>query len=86
MMETRDQIRYSLFRCKNGGAEPHHLSTYDKYKNRVEAMGFSINDFAEKWDIKKESIDAVVAGAWVQVYKEELDKSLFDEQGKLLEA
>lgn len=75
-METRDQVRYSLFRCKYGTAEPSHTLVYNRYKDRVEALGYSINQFAETWDIKKESVDAIVTGAWVQVYKEELDKPI----------
>lgn len=78
-MKTREDIRYALFRCKYGTAEASHTCVYDFYKSRVESLGLSSIDFSEKWDISKKDPQAVVTGAWVQVYKEELESPLIGE-------
>lgn len=81
----RGEIRYALYRVKNENAEPVHEAIYNYYKPRLTKMGMTAEDFAVRWDIKKDNTEAIVAGAMVSVYNEEIHASLFTEDGALKE-
>ena len=80
----RSQVRYSLYRVKNGNPDDAH-TIYEYYKPRLDKMGMTPEDFGVKWDIKKEDTSAIVAGAMVAVYNEDIHASLFNEDGALKE-
>ena len=82
---NRGDIRYALFRVKNGNPEEKHQKIYDYYKPRLDKMGMTPEDFGVKWDIKKEDTGAIVAGAMVAVYNEDIHSSLFNDEGVLKE-
>jgi hypothetical protein len=83
--KTRSEIRYALYRVKTGNPDSQHEAIYDHYQTRLDKMGLGPAEFAERWDVKKEDTDALVAGAMVAVYNEEIHASLFDEEGALKE-
>lgn len=82
---ARSTIRYAMYRVKNGNPDEQHLKLFEYYKPRLDKMGMAAEDFGVKWDIKKEDTGAIVAGAMVAVYNEDIHSSLFNEEGALKE-
>lgn len=80
---TRTQIRYALFRCKAGTADPEHLEVLESYKTQLDEFGLDINDFTKEWDVSKTDTSEIVTGKIARKYNQ--DQSLFSSTGQLKE-
>lgn len=79
----RNQIRYALFRCKAGTADSEQLAILSKYKDQLDELGLTINEFAKEWDVDKKDLSSIVTGKVARKYNE--ITSLFTSDGTLKE-
>lgn len=80
----RRDVRYALFRRRNGLPDEKHWKIINYYDIRVSKYGLQWSDFSDTWDLSKDNHLDIVSGHIVYLYKEE-SKSLFNEDGTLKE-
>ncbi len=77
----RSDIRYALFRCKNGTQTPEQQAIFDSFKSQLDPYDYGIEEFTKEWDVDKSDLTQVVTGKLAKKYNQ--DKSLFTSEGVL---
>lgn len=79
---TRSDIRYALFRCRSGNAEPGHIAVLQQYNPAMVKLKLDLHDFSEEWDINDIApFDGIVTGGKMMLLHEVRDAPVVDENG-----
>lgn len=83
LLKPRGEIRYALGRVVSGNAEPKHNQIFNFYKPTIDKYALKMHEFSVDWDVDKTDWCNIVSGHVVRMYRDELNKSLFDDTGTL---